>query len=66
MAITFSSPKQKLVTIKHCDFPSKDNNYGILTRKVANIGISTLKKHPTAFLLYKAAEAYCLSRQTTT
>ncbi len=52
MAITYSSPNQKLVTIKHCDFPSKDNNYGILTRKVANIGINTLKKHPTAFLLF--------------
>ena len=52
MAITYSSPKQKLVTIKHCDFPSGDNNYGILTRKVANIGINTLKKHPTAFLLF--------------
>ena len=52
MAITYSSPNQKLVTIKHCDFPSGDNNYGILTRKVANIGINTLKKHPTAFLLF--------------
>ena len=52
MAITYSSPNQKLITIKHCDFPSKKNTYGFLTRKVADIGINTLKKHPTAFLLF--------------